>query len=72
MRKALAQSQSPLAEGPLGLGAPGCLAARGSALSIWPRGPAKATHWEEEIPWSLPNRGDREGEETLLDELANF
>lgn len=71
MRKALAQSQSPLAEGPLGSGAPGCLAGGGSALSTRPRGPTKATHWDEEIPWSPQNRGEKEGEETFLDELAN-
>lgn len=41
MRKALAQSQSPLAEGPLGSGAPGCLAGGGSALSTRPRGLTK-------------------------------
>ena len=42
-----------------------------SALSTWPRGPARVTYWDEEVPWSPPNRGESEGEETLPDKLAN-
>lgn len=77
MRKALAQSQSPLAEGPQGSGASGCLAGPGVSTFHPAKGPdqgapTKATHWDEEIPWSPQNRGGKEGEETFLDKLANF
>lgn len=63
MRKALAQSQSPLAKGPLGSGSSG-----------WGdgRAPARATHWDAKIPQGPKNKERKEGEAALLGEAAHF